>query len=396
MTYFLLPRTYSKIFQKIEYSELPSETSPIFISGTLSHFLSSMKEKISSKENAWDIYKKYTNPYEYIHTPIPLKRRSISKVKPISRSYFKMIEMTELFGLLNKYQSINIRSFHLAEGPGGFIEALATLRNNTQDVYYGMTLIDKDPRSNIPTWKKSNEFLGRFPNVILEYGGDKTGNILVLENLRYCKEKYKSSMDIITGDGGFDFSTDFNYQEISIAKLLYGQFAFAVTMQKKGGHFILKIFDSFMKHTLDIIYLLSSFYERVYIVKPKTSRYANSEKYIVCNGFLYDSIDEYYPFIESGFIQMNINEENVSCRFLNMSLPYYFIQKIEEYNSIFGQKQIQNIYYTLLLIDNRHKHDKLDMLIRTNIQKSIDWCIKYNISYNNLLQSSNIFSDNIK
>jgi 23S rRNA U2552 (ribose-2'-O)-methylase RlmE/FtsJ len=247
MTYFLLPRTYSKTFQKIEYSELPSETSPIFISGTLSHFLSSMKEKISSKENAWDIYKKYTNPYEYIHTPIPLKRRSISKVKPISRSYFKMIEMTELFGLLNKYQSINIRSFHLAEGPGGFIEALATLRNNTQDVYYGMTLIDKDPRSNIPTWKKSNEFLGRFPNVILEYGGDKTGNILVLENLRYCKEKYNSSMDIITGDGGFDFSTDFNYQEISIVKLLYGQFAFAVTMQKKGGHFILKIPTYFTK-----------------------------------------------------------------------------------------------------------------------------------------------------
>jgi 23S rRNA U2552 (ribose-2'-O)-methylase RlmE/FtsJ len=383
MTYFLLPRTFSKTFTSIEYTELPTDTSPILVSGTLSQYLSSLKEKITPKEKLWDIYKKYTNPYEYIHTPIPTKKRSISKIKPISRSYFKMVEITLLFDLLNKYQDTSIRSFHLAEGPGGFIEALATIRNNTLDSYYGMTLIDKAQCSNIPTWKKSKDFLGRFTNVILESGSDNTGNILILENLRYCKEKYESSMDIITGDGGFDFSTDFNHQEIAISKLLYGQFAFAITMQKKGGHFILKIFDSFMKHTLDIIYLLSSFYQKVYIIKPKTSRYANSEKYIVCMGFLYDSTDEYYPFIESGFIQMMKTGEN-PCQFLNLPLPYYFIQKIEEYNSIFGQKQIQNIYYTLSLIGNQHKNERIDALINTNIQKSVDWCIKYNIHYHTL------------
>jgi len=383
MAYFLLPRTFSKTFTSIEYTELPTDTSPVLISGTLSQYLSSLKEKITPKEKLWDIYKKYTNPYEYIHTPIPTKKRSISKTKPISRSYFKMVEITLLFDLLNKYQDTSIRSFHLAEGPGGFIEALATIRNNTSDSYYGMTLIDKSQRSNIPTWKKSKDFLGRFTNVTLESGSDNTGNILILENLRYCKEKYESSMDIITGDGGFDFSTDFNHQEIAISKLLYGQFAFAVTMQKKGGHFILKIFDSFMKHTLDILYLLSSFYQKVYIIKPKTSRYANSEKYIVCMGFLYDSTEEYYPFIESGFIQMMKTGET-PCQFLKLSLPYYFIQKIEEYNSIFGQKQIQNIYYTLSLIGNKHKNERIDALINTNIQKSIDWCIKYNVNYHTL------------
>jgi len=452
MTYFLLPSSFSKTYESIQYSILDPSISPIFISATLSNYLSTLKEKITTRERTWDIYKKYTNPYEYIHTPVPMKKKSVSKIRPISRSYFKMIEMIHLFELIpdilsknidniiindtdnyknkNKNIFVNqvslnmppsgaemngsaqllsqstirkcvktdyepIRTFHLAEGPGGFIEAIATLRNNPKDIYFGMTLIDTTPNSSVPLWKKSADFLGRFPNVSLEYGEDGTGNILVLENLRYCKERYGSSMDIITGDGGFDFSVDFNHQEIAIGKLLFGQLVFAVTMQRKGGSFVLKIFDSFMKHTLDILYLLASFYETVHIFKPKTSRYANSEKYIICKGFLFDSNEDFYPFIERGFIQMIESPDDMPCRFIdkNINLPFYFIQKIEEFNSIFGQKQIQNIFYTLLLIDNKSKQEKIDNLIKTNIQKSIHWCINYGVDYHILIQNSNIFSD---
>ena len=404
MTYFLLPSSFSKTYESIQYSMLDPSNSPIFISATLSNYLSTLKEKITTRERAWDIYKKYTNPYEYIHTPVPMKKKSVSKVKPISRSYFKMVEMIHLFELIPDILSNNLRhtieyepikTFHLAEGPGGFIEAIATIRNNPKDIYFGMTLIDTTPNSSVPLWKKSADFLGRFPNVALEYGADGTGNILVLENLRYCRERYGSSMDIITGDGGFDFSVDFNHQEIAIGKLLFGQLAFAVTMQKKGGSFVLKIFDSFMKHTLDILYLLASFYETVHIFKPKTSRYANSEKYIICKGFLFDSNKDFYPFIERGFIQMAESPDDMPCRFIdkNINLPFYFVQKIEEFNSIFGQKQIQNIFYTLLLIDNKSKQEKIDNLIKTNIQKSIHWCVNYGVDYHTLIQNSNIFSD---
>ena len=40
-------------------------------------------------------------------------------------------------------------------------------------------------------------------------------------------------MDFITGDGGFDFSIDFNKQEISISKLLFAQVIYAIVLQKK-------------------------------------------------------------------------------------------------------------------------------------------------------------------
>ena len=56
----------------------------------------------------------------------------------------------------------------------------------------------------------------------------------------------------------------------------------------------LKVFDSFMQHTVDLLYILSSFYQKVYIIKPNTSRHANSERYIVCKGFNFNNTSDYF------------------------------------------------------------------------------------------------------
>jgi 23S rRNA U2552 (ribose-2'-O)-methylase RlmE/FtsJ len=378
---------------------VPTDMSPsIFISNSLANYLYTIKENIDNKEQQWDIYKKYTNPFEYIHSIIPFRKKCVSKHKPLSRSYFKMVELCQLFSLINNSPEIN--TFHLAEGPGGFIEAIARKRAlnsiGALDKYYGMTLLDSKEDANIPSWKKSEDFLKEFKNnVVLENGVDGTGNILNLDNFKYVSEKYASSMDIVTADGGFDFSMDFNQQEIMIGKLLFSQIAFAVCLQKKGGSFILKIFDCFMQHTVDLLELLASFYEKTYIVKPQTSRYANSEKYIVCTGFLYNNSNEFYSYFYDCFEKMVCLNEKYCLRFLKSQTNYGFLQKIEEYNAIFGQKQIQNIHYTFSLIENKGKFEKIDLLIKTNIKKSVDWCIKYQIPYNIFSMNSNIFISEI-
>ena len=390
MAFFLLPRSNNILYKNIEYTT--TEGIPIsVISQSLCYYLYNIKEKITSREKRWDIYKKYTNPYEYIHTIVPLKKKSVSKYKPLSRSYFKMIEIMNTFHI-NYTEPIT--SFHLAEGPGGFIEALVKLRNSKEDTYIGMTLLDENRKfANIPAWKKSEQFFKTYSNVKLENGKDGTGDILSLENFKYVTKKYNSTVDFITADGGFDFSIDFNQQESFIGKLLFAQVAYALCIQKYKGKFILKIFDCFMQHTIDILYILSSFYEKVYIMKPQTSRYANSEKYIVCIGFLYDNHDMFYNYLMNTFEKMLDTEKN-TLRFLNIDISYLFIKKMEEYNAIFGQKQIQNIHYTLSLMETKTKLEKIEMLVKTNIQKSTDWCIKYNIPHNILNNSTNMFLTN--
>ena len=113
-----------------------------------------------------------------------------------------------------------------------------------------MTILDENNDPNIPAWKKTEHFLRQNKNVFIEKGATGTGNILAIENLEYCREKYGSSMDLITADGGFDFSLDFNQQEIIISRLLYAQMTFAILLQRQGGCFILKIFDAFMQELL--------------------------------------------------------------------------------------------------------------------------------------------------
>lgn len=380
MSYYQLPRTNFLIQNHIDY--IVSENNPdIFISSSLATYLYEIKKRIDMIEQEWDIHKKYTNPYEYIHTLIPNRKKCVSKYIPLSRSYFKMLEIINTFDL--KFDSKPIKTFHLAEGPGGFIEAIANKRNCSYDSYIGMTILDDKNDPNIPAWKKTETFLKKNPNVKIETGKDKTGNILTLENFVYCKEKYGSSMDFITGDGGFDFSEDFNSQEIHIADLLMAQIFYALIMQKKGGSFVLKIFDCFMNHTIDLLYILSSFYESVYIIKPYTSRYANSEKYVVCKNFIYANSNSYYEILYETFNKMVDNKgEKKVLRFFNTPLNYNFVIKMEEYNAVFGQQQIENIHYTISLIENKFKQEKIDKLLKINVSKCIYWCNKHTVPCN--------------
>jgi len=364
----------------------------------LCEYLSKFKKQIEVSSDSWDNIKKYTNPYEFIHTLIPGNKFSISKLKPLSRSFYKMIELWKMFKLgeiRNLYSShlpqsctpTPIKTFHIAEGPGGFIEATSYMRKNPNDIYYGMTLLNDDP--GCPGWKKSNTFLENNPNVKIINGEDGTGDILKLENYKYCKNLLMNSVDIITADGGIDVSNDFNKQEKLVSKLLIAEIIYAVTMQKKGGYFILKIFDIFSKLTVDMLYLLSCLYNEVYITKPHTSRLANSEKYIVCKNFLLDDSSMLYDAFCREFSKLDTSDE--ICGLLSIDHDYYFLNKVEEINVVLGQRQLENIITTLNIITNRNNYDKVDSMKRLHIQKSIAWCEKHDISSVKLFSSNNIF-----
>ena len=67
------------------------------------------------------------------------------------------------------------------------------------------------------------------------------------------------------------------------------------------------------------------------------------------------------------------------------------MNKIEEYNAIFGQQQIENINATLNLICCKNKNERLENLKKNHIQKSIQWCDRNNIPHNKSSTPINIF-----
>lgn len=380
-----------------EITSSPTPEATMLVSHTLNMYLCEIKAQIEEcGEEVWDSVKKYTNPFEFIHTAIPnCKTYTVSKLRPLSRSFYKMIELYATF-FNSSFELKRMTSFHLAEGPGGFIEALVHLRSRQfsvpqADTHYGMTLLNQD--ASCPGWKKSKGFLEIHRNrVCIETGADGTGNIISLNNFEHCVSKYQNTCEFITADGGFDFSCDFNNQESMVSRLLAAEMGFALALQKTGGHFILKVFDTFTKPTIDILYVLCNLYKEVFVSKPCTSRHANSERYIVCKHFRLKTSDALLPHLRAMFKQLEEFPQNAAMTsILPVEHDSHFLNKIEECNAIIGQQQMETINATIHLILNRGHAEKLESIKRQNVIKCISWCDKHGIPCNKIIQQNNIF-----
>lgn len=330
--------------------------------------ISLLKSKIDEKDNykKWDKAKRKVNPYELVNisgTNVfrneKFKRNS-SNIIPLSRSFFKMLEMLNSFDIIPK--EFNVRGgivANIAEGPGGFIESIYKYRKNKNinDTHYCITL--KSKNKNIPGWgqleRRKFHFLNN-KNVIL-----KTGSLYNTETIiGYSKLFQNKKAYLVTGDGGFDYSGDFNNQEISSLKIIFSEITTSLLIQEKNGSMVCKMFDLFTHLSLQIIYLLSLLYENVYIFKPVTSRPANSEKYIISTGF---------KGVSNKFINSMLNciknwdtfkKEEICIK--NLILPDEFIKEMKNVNKIFMDYQKKYINKTLNFIQgkincyNQEKH----------------------------------------
>lgn len=347
--------------------------SNFLINISLREYLTKIKTEIDKQPEKWELFKKLTNKYEFVNTPCIIEKYKINccvcSYKPISRSFFKMIEILYAFDF--KFPS-TMHSFHLAEGPGGFIEALEQYRKVPSDTYTGMTLIQD--HKDIPRWNKIQQYMKHHPTIRLEYGPKRDGNLYHRHNLDYIIEHHKNKYDFITADGGFDYSVDFNKQEEHSINLIFCEILYTLIMQKPQGSFVLKVFDIFHKTTVEMIYLLCYFYEQVYIFKPHTSREANSERYIICKHFcIKQNYDAVIGKLCSGFRDLSNQKLNGLFRF---DMNSFFLSKIQEINAIYGQQQVENILLTLNYIhesDQIHK-EKIDKIKTTNIERCVKWC----------------------
>lgn len=392
--------------QSFEYSSL------VTINHSLYKYLSNEKDKIHTNESQWDILKKQTNPYEYVYSNLNSAKLNVCTIKPISRAFFKFVEIYTEFNYIEEFKHKSIQSFHCAEGPGGFIEALSYLRRkNTNtlhtkhDSYIGMTLQDNE--NDLPNWNRLDELKHNetIDNFKIENGITGDGNLLQLENFEYIHRTYGNTMDLVTGDAGFDFSNKYKNQEYSMLKLLISQFCYALILQNEGGSFILKVFDLFMKPSIQLLYLMNCFYDTVSIIKPKTSRIANSEKYIVCKNFTFNSrqMEYYKKNIYLLFQQVLVMSDTCILKSIfKNEISYSFLKKIETINYCIGQKQLLNIHETNELIqEQKKKKNRFDIVhlkfsyndknMDKHLMNSLEWCKYYDLPYKCISKHENIF-----
>jgi len=269
-----------------------------------SRILQLCKNEINAhyQEGKWDDYKKITNPYEYIFLSWNRRTsRSVATRQPLSRSYFKMKELWYRLELGKHLAPLvaakgGLATAHAAEGPGGFIEACSVVAEESHwKVLSSSAITLRSDARNIPGWRKATKFLAEHLEVDIQTGADGTGNILLLANQQSFVDSVRAlhpdGVHLYTADGGFDFSSDYNAQEDSILPLFLAECLLGLQVLTKGGYLIVKCFDTTEKPTLDLLWLMSKAFCEWGLVKPRTSRAGNAERYFVGKGFLGDAGD---------------------------------------------------------------------------------------------------------
>ena len=225
------------------------------------------------------------------------------KPKILSRAFYKLWEILHFYDIVDA-NSKSFTSAHLAEGPGSFIQATMFYRelfskHSKTDKYHAITIHGENEDENLLDLEKEfvdfyeSENPQRFhmhktyhSKISRASKSKDNGDLTKVKTITNFVKSVGSKVDLVTGDGGFDWTNE-NIQEQECAVLIFAQILTAVNIQKKGGSFVLKIFETFTTISLKFMMIVKHFYDNVYIVKPFTSRESNSEKYLVCKGFKY-------------------------------------------------------------------------------------------------------------
>lgn len=365
--------------------------------------LIALKQKIDDPpyQEQWDEFKRLLSPYELIHVSRNSARHleNIANVVPLSRSYFKMIEMLQDFKIFAETKAgQKVVTAHIAEGPGGFVEATCHTRrgvvaDGAEDAMYGITLKPKadDAAGNrdcAPGWSAAASFLRRNPHVKLHYGHDDTGDLCNLQNIdSFVEHVGEHSCALVTGDGGFDFSTNFSKQEENSLLLIMCEVYTSLRLVARGGTIVCKFFDAQMPSTVDVMNALSYNFFRVSITKPACSRPANSERYVVAQNYHGKYIDCVASAMRRA-IQTAVasTPSRMPGRLFEANDPR-LLQLVGHYNHQHAVSQISAISKCLAMIDaynlqEQSLENQFSEIMRGQIQCGYTWCQKYGISTN--------------
>jgi hypothetical protein len=348
MSYYILPNLNNNI--KIEF-EISYEKNIPFISSSLSHYLKDIKKQINSfchnkdkyqnimvqdnnKSSRLNYNSKYPNQYEYIFTKVPNTHYEVCKQTDV---FFCLLEIFHILQIIDPQKQLN--SLHYGKHNISSYECINTIRKNDTDRHECKNMLD---------------------SIIKE----------LQDNVDFLFYEYDNSEE-----------------NINLIKILLNIFYY----QKKNGSCIIKIENIFFKHMVDFIFILCNVYEKVYIMKPNASNITLCEIYIICKKLNVDKIkrNEYVQTFHKQldlFIPLCLNKNNelpyFIKSFIKNDIMYYFNNKLEEFNVIIGNQQLNALDQLLSILKSKNRDEKIDSLRKLNTQKCIRWCEKFKIPLN--------------
>jgi hypothetical protein len=365
MNYYIIPKNNFNITISLQTK---SEKISPFISYSLIYHLNDIYSQLlniefDETETMLEYINKIVNPFEFIHTNVPGYFLSVSKVKPSSNIFF---ELMEIFQVCNIVELLLLKTqFHIAH-----------ITKNNSSTNYLIEMLRENNTDNV-----INE----------DFDYNKLCDTFVSNNI------YNHKIDIFL----FEFSeTDYINTHQYINNMILVLYIVA-KYQADKGICIIKIDNLFYKTIVDILFIFSAIYEKVIIIKPSISKVTKGERYLICKNFNMDILinskllQQLDIHIKSK-IENKMLKSDIIHSLIKNSIPYYFINKLEEINAVIGQQQLEAYDQILNILKNKNRNDKIELLKRNHIQKCIQWCEKNQLPHNKFTEKMNIYIDNQK
>jgi hypothetical protein len=373
MSYYILPKTHNTIDinpKLVEYSD-EIILKPV-VSHSLIHYSNIVTQQINSyfdnnindvnNSINYDIICKIINPYEFIFSKVPGLKYSVSKLKPQNNIFFIIMEIMYNFNIFENMND-NINTIHLGKNSHSIIDCMNIMREYYNDNHIFFELNESSNINDL--FKKYNEM--------------KSLNI------------QKQSIDFLY----FELNNKIYLNTNNYISGLIVFLQLILTYQKENGVTIIKIDNVFYKPIIDVLYILTSLFDKIYIVKPNTTNIITNERYLVCKHFNVKTNETLVNNLELLIKTLNSSDYIVES-LINENLSAYFMNKIEDSNINIGHQQIEHLDLLLHIIKNKNRDEKIDTIKKNNIIKCIQWCEKFKIPHNKFVDKINIFLPSIE
>jgi hypothetical protein len=354
MSYYILPKNINIInVNPISSNEICqpyiSHSFVQYYLQTKNHIISMFNLHTDLSDNTFEDAIKIINPYEFIFSKVPGSNFSVSKLKPKTNLFYDLFEIFYNLSFFDKFKETTIKSLHISSNYSDSIDCYELFREGCSDEIEFQT--DLEFNNNLSDLNNSSI---KYDHIFVDY-------------------TYTNDHDFF----------------VSLIKTII----FIFKNQNCYGNIIIKVKDTIHKPVIEFLYLLTSLYDKVYITKPSTNNVTTHEKYIVCKSFLYDKFSNTYfklNFLKLIVFIKKLDNKNI-INILENNVPYFFKNKIDDLNIIIGQQQIDALDLIINVFKNKNKHDKIETIKKSNIQKSVFWCEKYKIPCNKFSEKINIF-----
>lgn len=213
----------------------------------------------------------------------------------------------------------------------------------------------------------SSEFFDPF------YGIEGDGDIYKENNQNsfadYIFKHTPRGVHFVMADGGFSVENNENIQEILSKQLYLCQCLTALKILRPNGHFVCKFFDIYTAFSVGLVYLISRCFKKITIIKPNSSRPANSERYLVCKWKKEktEKVIKHLTDINNIINELPKNSDNDILEIVNdihLLEQHEFIEYIKNSNDRIGEVQIRNLRKLETFCYNPQLKDKRQVEVR--------------------------------